>query len=309
MNPEDYIEVKPENLAEAVAALKSNDIRYSSADPKAYTSPADHILEKTGRPISSYLPNRFGLKGTVIPRATRLGGSMGFNPHTRPQTVNIINMDGNNSSSYSVDFSQINNGEIKTLCENKNYNQVLDIEDVRAEADNVFRQLVGRQHETEVPEKRAEYSSRPEERLPPPGLPRGTYVVPKAATGGGQIIPKTREQWASVNQKPQMTKQVISPPQHRVTFEIEGVGQVSSDYHYAEHDGDFLILANDTTYNGATRFRPSRMNMPILVEVERLGRVFEVMSAGIQFQIANLEICVLLINTSVDRNQETEVIY
>jgi hypothetical protein len=136
----------------------------------------------SGRSMASLLPGLgYGLRGVVVPRATWWGGSRGFDPH-KPRLMNIDpDIDGQASV---VDVSQFSK-EVVAQAYELAWQQVGEYGDPRLVAAQAYRNMaVG----TEPVGMKAQGNNGYDERLAPLGG-LDTYVVPKAAPGGGQIMP------------------------------------------------------------------------------------------------------------------------
>lgn len=299
----DQYGVLPEDLTAALERDRiAKESLCSSTDPKAYTKPEEHTFDKTngGASISHYLPTRLGMKGTVVPRATRLGGSMGYNPHQRPGIVNIVNIDpeGTGATSFPVDLSAIDVDKLSALSESQDYRQVLEIEDVRSKASEAFEVMAKsaaarpkRPADGKKPKYPRIQPPAPEPRTPHHSVPKGTYVVPKATQGGTQVRRPT-----IIEEEPEFAppSAAYQPEQVDVSIEIEGFGSIDVAYHHVVHDGDYLILGYDIRFPTNVRFMPQKSENPITVHTPTA--VYQVYSLGIRFTVGDLDICVLLVN-------------
>lgn len=222
-----------------------------------------------GASMLSKLPGNHGfraLRGVVVPRSTPLGGSCGHNPHGS----HVIHVDpGPYDEGIVVDLAKVDK-EAMAQAVAQSAEQTNDLEDLAVAAfAAVSEQAPRRAPRVAIPE---------EERLPPLQMP-GTYVVPKARPGGGQVkracfserelkdrdetarrqqqaVPAhARERLAQTpslqaaldeDQKPgaQAAGQPESPPR-QVTFEIPGGHQFHVLYHDVVRHGITLVLVYD----------------------------------------------------------------
>lgn len=150
----------------------------SDQDPTKYYDSSQAYRESDGRSLASLLPSGRDLpRGTVIPRARRFGGSMGWNPH-KPQIVNIDpDIPGQASV---VDLSQITPELVEAAMQ-----KTAHITDPRLAAASVFRKLACGTEPINQPRVKPEEDDRAHH-----GVLAGAYVVPKSTRGGAQIQPK-----------------------------------------------------------------------------------------------------------------------
>jgi hypothetical protein len=158
-------------------------VRCSSVgtDASRYHDPSEHQFEGNGgRSIGSLLPSGSrGLRGVIIPRATALGGSRGFDPN-KPRLVNIDpDIKG---QACVVDLSQITKESMDAAFAKASENPLAQ-DDIRLLAAQTFHNLaVGFEPVGMGPSK----GPRLNDRLPPLGG-FGTYVVPRSGLGGRQL--------------------------------------------------------------------------------------------------------------------------
>jgi len=133
----------------------------------------------SGRSVASLLPG--GPRGVIIPRATHWGGSRGFDP----QQPLLMNVDPDIKGQASVvDYSKFSKEEINAAYALA-WEQVGDYGDPRLIAAQTWRNLCV---DTEPVGMSNSEQPLEEPRLAPVGG-LDTYVVPKAAPGGGQVRP------------------------------------------------------------------------------------------------------------------------
>jgi hypothetical protein len=160
-----------------------------------YQDPSTQFFEGNGgRSIASLLPS--GVRGVVIPRATTLGGSRGFDPH-KPRLINIDpDIKG---QSCVVDLSKITKESMEEAFLNAAQNP-LTSSDIRLLASQTFHNLaVGYEPVGMGPAN----GPRSIDRRAPLG--DFGYVVPQASLGGGQIEDTV------VQEQPSTPQENISP--------------------------------------------------------------------------------------------------
>jgi hypothetical protein len=163
-------------------------VRCSSTgeDASRYLDPSRQSMEGNGgRSIGSLLPGSHGLRGVVIPRATALGGSRGFDPH-KPRLVNIDpDIKG---QSCVVDMSKITKESMDEAFLEAAQNPLAQT-DIRLLAAQTYHNLaVGYQ----PIESGQPGGTRRVARRAPNSL--NSYVVPRAGLGGGQIIDEEEDE-------------------------------------------------------------------------------------------------------------------
>lgn len=163
---------------------RRNDIRVGTPDPTKYHDTSQVRLEGGNRmSLAANLPGNHGfsgLRGVIIPRATELGGSRGHNPH-KPSVIRIdpelIGGDG-----IVVDLGQINADDMAQAILEE---QQAGHEDPADAMTAVFARFSSRGRVQQRQQAR-QATVLPSEREAPLQMP-GTYVVPRASPGGGQV--------------------------------------------------------------------------------------------------------------------------
>jgi len=159
---------------------RSGGLRCSSEGENAarYHDPSTQYLEgNEGRSMAGVMSAGPGIRGVVIPRSTRWGGSRGFDPQ-KPQ---LINIDPDIKGQASViDLSKLNKEMIEEA-----YAQAIETqgeaEDPYLIASQAFRNLAISTEPVGMSRSSGQY--RAPRRAPLPGA----YVVPKAGRGGAQV--------------------------------------------------------------------------------------------------------------------------
>lgn len=158
-------------------------------DPTEYHDPNNIKLELSPGTMGSRLGGGpGGLGATMIPRATRLGGSQGFDPHT-PGEINIVDLATNKQ--ITLDLSRTNKDELAKVCDTN------ICEDFGTIAAIAFHRLAKKQN-TEISDYNEKnsgatlnpraVSSESNFREPPVGGFGLSYVVPKSTKGGTQLV-------------------------------------------------------------------------------------------------------------------------
>ena len=260
-------------------------LRVGTPDPTKYHDAHSVRLEGAQEvPISAKLPGneKFSLPGVVIPHAKREGGSMGWNSEA-PMKV-------------FIDPEQTG-GQIQ-----------VDIGELRRHAEDFSRLSSQAQDENDIVETFARYSTLNEAYRPTPireeqpamrEAPlqmRGSYVVPKATPGGGQvkaasfsrqpsppdeidpgIIKKAAAAAnAATTQARSLHDELIGPnsiasvsnrPMRKVTFELPlasgaSLGRFDCYYNDVVCDEFNLVLVNDNSNPGQVTWYPPPLENP-----------------------------------------------
>lgn len=222
-----------------------------------------------GASVLSRLPGNHGfraLRGVIIPRSTPLGASRGHD-HNSPAVIHID--PGPYDEGIVVNLSLVDK-ESMARAVNDAAGQANDVEELAVAAFTaVSTRPPARTARRAPPEE--------EERLPPLQMP-GTYVVPKASPGGGQVkrarftdrelrdrdeAERQRRRDASAPESPvrslhdALDEDVRQPgtpppagpaadaPPRQVTFEIPGGHQFRVLYHDVVRHGITLVLVYD----------------------------------------------------------------
>lgn len=342
----------------------SDGIRSSSdEDPTQYYDPSSAQREANGRSIASLLPSR-GPRGVIIPRSSRLGGSLGFNPH-KPVIVNI-DPDIKGQSSV-VDLAQITNEDIdNAIQETSNVTDyklaaslvfrklAIGTEPVGMPSDNFNSQVVKEEHPLGLAgayvtprqdmERTMKAYSPQKQQETKPQQPKIKYIQPAKAfekgkearlitdTSGAKYIqkdnpePLTDEEVENMgvelfkqealarrhvkeleeDLRPERSvsqnrsnlfnkkKQEVNQPSETVTYELENYGQLTCPYYKVIRDGITLALIWDKNSSGQ-KFTPSVSDNPIIVDPHNHDSIYKVAVPGIQFELDNYEIYILLI--------------
>ncbi len=251
--------------------IQNDGVRCSSPNPNGYTSPDNQFLEQNGRNLTSLMRTGSGVKGVVVPRATRLGGSRGYDPNKKV----IINVDPDDKDGFNcvVDLAAFSSEDIT-----ETFNSLNDPnKDIRAVASNTFLKLAHTK-------------------------PSAKISIPTMKPKISEKIQNSIQQNESVSNQPTVMADLI--PSYKATIEISGLGEVEAYYHDIVHHDSFLILAFDNRCTNSIRFMPQATNAPVYVQVEKLDKVFHVQSVGIRFNISNLDVCVLLVEQAAELVKE-----
>lgn len=246
---------------------------------------------------------RAGLRGTVIPRAvqTPAGGmSQGHNPH-QPQKRVLIDPDIPGQSC-EVDMSQITQAAVSQASQGVQHTG-------RTGASEVYHNLANQQKSAAAPPVATAPEPSPQQPAftPPVGAPAANAT---AEFGGGML--NAFGQPASVSPAapggvPQQPAQSLTsqPPSIRVTFEIQGIGQMEGWYHQVVIDGATLVLVYDTVFPGP-KFFPAQAEQPFAAYVERDRTLYLVLATGIQYAVGSQQHCCLLIQEARQLNDQQQ---
>lgn len=286
--------------------VDGGEIRCSTPDPTAYHDPSSQQLEIAGGgTIASKLPPRMGLRGTIIPRATPMGGSRGCNPH-KPGVVQIDPRP--NMPAIKLDIGALDEAIIEDAFTKAGG------DDMRQIAFNTFRQLAKR-----VPIAHSTRAAQVGQRDPVqnaaivPSAPTGLEAPARPASFGSTPVESSRPasvippsvRLASATMQPQVNNNAVQPPTVKVTFEVAGFGTFETAYHRVVRGDDdiSLVLVYDNRFQGGLKYFPQPSDSPMFVDVHDLPCVFQVRSAGLRFVVDNLEMCVLLIEQVAEKEE------
>lgn len=172
-------------------------------DPTEYHDPSKMRMDSTDRNMGMQLGGGPGrIKATMIPRATKDGGSMGFDPH-RPAEVNIVDLASKTQT--PVDFSQLDKDVLAKVVDpniSPDFGTVAAIAFHRISKQQ--KQAARKYGEDSFSKDSYNYEAIEEEdepRLPPVGGFGSAYVVPKSTKGGSQVITKAAKKrgWQQTN--------------------------------------------------------------------------------------------------------------
>ncbi len=269
-----------------------DEVKCSSEDPtKYYEDAAENIrLQSNNRPLSSVIRSSeyTGLKGTVVPRATRLGGSKGFNPH-KPGIVNIV--DTLAGTTVQVDLSRLGDGVTSKVYDHDEPNLS------KATAD-AFRKLA--MIAPPVDEKTFVKTGNRQAKSNKTNTKRSGGQSLRSAFNNKE--PMFQQEVPSKIRPQAVIREQVSEPTIRVMFEFEGFGNLEAAYHHAVVEDKFLVLGYDTRYKSSFRFSPQKCESLVFVDITTMPNVYQVHSAGIRFTLDQLDITVLLIEDSAPKD-------
>lgn len=211
------------------------------------------------------LPSRYGLKGTVVPKTTSLGGQVGRDLTAKP----VVFLDPDLNTGRSIDLSKITAEDIAALHRASDRG-----EDPATVAAKVAYRL------SDLSEGRAPTTK--------PSAAKGQTV-----TSHAEVLP---EHTATAEAKP-------VAPSRKAVVELGKLAQIETWYHHIIQDGYFLILVYDHSYPTGTIFMPQQTEVPVYVHDISAKKVFRTQSAGIRFRIASLDVCVLLVEETVSEDE------
>ena len=266
---------------------RDNAVKVHTPDPTKYHDPAAVTLGTTGdaamAAMMGHTNGYAGWRGTIIPHATELGGSMG---HDAQVPVHEVYIDPElNNRAICVDMAQFRSDDARAALAAASAQARAECRDPKDAAVVTWGQfagpLVGRADAAQLTIKQGNAQAaipREEPRLPPVQLP-GVYVVPKASEGGGQVpspppasfanqfagapaasfgsapaLDQARSlhaAFAEGNGHPPQAAPAAPPPRperpmRRVTFELPApVGQLHLQYHDVVRNGITLVLVYD----------------------------------------------------------------
>jgi hypothetical protein len=172
-------------------APRRNDLRVGTPDPTKYHDPGAIKLEGGNHmTMTANMPGNHGfsgLRGVMIPRATAFGGSLGHNPHKAP----IIRIDPEliGGDGIVVDLSKVNQKDMENAVMTELQAGYEDPADAMTAAFAHFAsRMPGPRHQQETKSAMATPQQQSSGREAPLQF-SGSYVVPKASPGGGQLRP------------------------------------------------------------------------------------------------------------------------
>lgn len=128
-----------------------------------------------------------------------------------------------------------------------------------------------------------------------PQQPRQAKAPPRAVKIAGAPV-----------QAPQVqrTSQSVGAPETKITFEMQGMGEIEAYYHEVIKNGCVLVLVYDTRFKGGMRYMPPALEQLIALRVDEQKCVYFVNSTGTKFTHDGREYCILVI----DQEQELEAV-
>jgi hypothetical protein len=195
---------------------RGEDVKVHTPDPTKYHDPAALMIGTDGDRVLAHVMGRTngfgGWRGVVIPHATPLGGSMGFNHHKAATEV-YIDPELNNKS-IVIDMRQFQSEHAKAALAracSEAHSQCVDPKDAAVVTYGAFardQNAPGQSSPVEVTLQRGNEQASSvydEVRQAPVQMP-GVYVAPKATPGGGQY------KQASFSRQPPAPAHMVAPP-------------------------------------------------------------------------------------------------
>jgi hypothetical protein len=279
---------------------------------RGYKDPTEETL-KSGRSVADVLPSRGlrGLKGVIVSKAGVDGRPVDFNPHDRNSISINIEPDGGNPQSFRLaDFTKEALNQAVAHAREKIPGN--DIEDVRERAAMAFEELAAIANSGVV--KKADNA--PAVVIPPVPPPVPPAAPPAALSDIDRnyspmaAFGLKRAQAAPARQVATAQPSTSGPPSKLIYFEKEGIGTVPAFFHDVhieltddENSSGFIVLVYDLRYEQAAArwFPPSDdpYKRPWAVQIQNDHRLYLVHTTGFQFDYADREFCILLVERSV----------
>lgn len=201
-------------------------------------------VTETIRTADGYTPLQRSNPMGPVPVPAAEGGIVGYNPH-QPGPVTFVDTSDKSIRTVDVDLSGVDKHTMNELT-----NGGADIRNAptsEAGLDAGFQAMQRLAGRVKPAQKTARVVRSPA------GAPQPliTYASPPPAYQPDS--PKT-----TVSSPPlaaEMT--VVQPPEHRVLFEIQGVGVMEAWYHEVVREGDLILLAIDQRYRGPKYMPPN----------------------------------------------------
>lgn len=296
-----------------------------------YKTPGEEKLSN-GRTLAELMRPVRGLVGVIVSPATPGGKPVNFNPHERKKIEIVVEPDGPNKKSVTLDqFTPVRITE--ALARASERYPAGDIESIRERTAMAFEELARLAgtdvKATAVPKVAAANVT---SRMPQPpesdfeevaadeNFDEASAIASvnaggqKAAKIHNQVSPLSvfgqKKQTVNNNLPPAAVKgQLIGPPQKLVYFEKEGIGTVSAFYHDVLVDiapatddepvSGFIVLIYDLRFDqSAARWFPlanDPYRRPWAVLIKGFDVVYLVQTTGFQYVYDNREYCVLSI--------------
>jgi hypothetical protein len=220
----------------------------STPDPTKYHDPSSQFTTIDGAPLSSKMrPGRFGLRGTIIPRASVFGGSQGWHPYKHADNrVNVVDP-WDSRFNVTVDLARVTPESAKEAL--RVVSQAAgppasmdDLRDRQSAAFHVLSQLSERIAPRVVNERGLTIAGGtstmqfgPPRQPPPLQQPAPVQAPPVAAVFGQPAVappppqPLVQQQWAPPpyqHQQPQQPWQQAAPAQPSLLWEPQSAPQL-----------------------------------------------------------------------------------
>jgi hypothetical protein len=291
---------------------------------QSYQSPDNIVLQSGGTMGSAIGTGANGLRGTIIPQATRGGIPMGTRPH---DTANMeVNIDPHiPGQSVTVRLGDLTNASVWAASQEAQANtpEPTDLASMRLRGAAIMHNIAaGRQKAASAPAPNFQYNPAELEPDAPfleqfPSSPRRVVPVQQSQP---MVPPRTRRvsPLSAFNQAPQaapMPGAAIQPepmyvaqqravqpvaPMLTVVFELEHFGSLEANYHDVIVENGFVVLVYDTRHTGATKYFPNSAQSdeapPMAINIVGSQEVYLVHTTGLQFSHNHNEYCILMID-------------
>ena len=132
--------------------------------------------------------------------------------------------------------------------------------------------------------------------LPVPPLGGGELPDPEQATADLSRVPPLgyAETPPSNGRAHGPARNLLAPPDKKITFDILNFGQLEAYYHQIIRKDAFLILVSDKRFVG-TKYTPRHSEAQLGAHIDGTDRIYLLRTTGIQFELDDKEICILVI--------------
>ena len=292
-----------------------------------YGTPGQSMLHD-GRSMAQVLPTRSGVRGTVLPTATRGGVPTSYSPHDLQNTV--ITIDPHiHGSSIQVPLGALQKDAASQALDAAvgvvgTGGSVVDQRLRAATAMHVMAHapaprineadtLVISRNEPRNPSIAGVVNQQPKVQVmgntvasfgaPPVRRPSPMEAIAAANSPPVPVQPAVMSQPQYPQQPYQQAPSMIPQPEIEATFEMQGLGQNVTYYHAVVAVPGFLVVIYDERYRGPRYFPPDNTELQLAVQFSHRPEVYLVNPTGLNYTYENKRHCILSVSQIVTPEQ------
>jgi hypothetical protein len=298
--------------------------RIGTPDPTKYHDISSVRLESDGSSLAAVIPHTGAVSGTIIPRATRDGGSRGRN-HMKAAKAFIDPVQTNNRLVMDPEEMMARADELAKIVEDA-YAEYSDPQEAAVAAFTAFARAP-KPTVRETPPKldipidtppaptsftKAVPASFTKVASPPPAVQ--PFVPEVSVPAASRVVQSARSLREQFGDGVRVGSTNGSQPTRKVTFELPTIGQFPCLFHSVIYHEDTLVLVYDHSYPSQSVWFPPVLENPetgaptalaVLVEGTRdePSRLYLAFPTGVRFPFESKEFCILTVDKVKEMNR------
>jgi hypothetical protein len=284
---------------------------YAQSPPGYHDIAAEPPLNIEGRHPSTVMrPGRFGLRGTVVPKATNGGIPQGTRPHAVADMTLVIDPNTEGVASSRVNLRDLNSRVMAAAAARAEEEAPSNgtTEDIRLFGSTAMHEVNNMAQAVPVPQQRTVTAAAAPQQAVSYGSPMAGMQEARPLRSFFQpAAPAPSEPYRearSIMLDEGRGQQAAQPPQPtvEVIFEIDGFGQHTALYHHViATEGHVVLVLRSDWRSGRFFPRPSSQQMALMLANQ--PEIYLVQTTGVQYSYAGNDFCLLLVEKVADSRQ------